>query len=307
MISKKKIVSVIIVCLFIVNLVAASVFATVETAPSAKVKLEAAYIEAFWLANVTVTNLPSAVKYKIFEGETAISSVWGISEKAILAKSAVNVGDVVTIKFYASDGVTIVGSPMSVTLLDINAPEITPTPAPTVTPTPAPVPDKPVVKAVDDNDKKVTGTAIVDTVITVKVGSATIGEAAVNDDKTFSVTIEAQKAGTTLSITATNEYEIVSPAAIVKVSDKTAPVISKVNTVKSTYKHVSGKTESKAGVYVKTKIKTKMTTLGYARAKSNGEFYVTYKKAQKTGTYLYIYAKDAAGNTSLAKKIKVVR
>lgn len=63
-------------------------------------------------------------------------------------------------------------------------------------------PSKPTINKVDDNDLKVTGKAEAYSTISVKVGTTSIGTATTNSAGAYSVSIKAQRKGTTLSVTA---------------------------------------------------------------------------------------------------------
>ncbi|OCA89871.1 hypothetical protein A8L44_02740 [Bacillus sp. FJAT-27986] len=161
-------------------------------------------------------------------------------------------------------------------------------------------PSAPSVNTVSDKSTTVAGKTEAGAKVTVKSGSKTLGTATANSKGNYTVKIKKQKAGTSLSVTATDKAGNTSKAKNVKVADKTAPSAPSVNTVKSSSTKVTGKTESSAKVTVKVGSKT----LGTATANSKGNYTVKIKK-QKAGTSLSVTAKDKAGNTSKAKTIKV--
>ncbi|MDW4509052.1 Ig-like domain-containing protein [Priestia megaterium] len=78
-------------------------------------------------------------------------------------------------------------------------------------------PNKPTVNKVDDNDKVVTGKAEASSTVTVKAGSKSLGSAKASSKGTYSVKIPAQKAGTTLTVTAKDVAGNVSSGATTKV------------------------------------------------------------------------------------------
>lgn len=164
-------------------------------------------------------------------------------------------------------------------------------------------PGAPVVNQVRDYDKKVSGKAEAGSTVIVNAGSTKLGTALADKYGSFSVTLKsAQKAGTTLSVTAKDAAGNTSKATTVTVVDKTAPLVPTVNQVKDYDKKVTGKAEP----YSKVTVKKGKTTLGYANTNKSGNFSVTLKSAQKTGTVLTVYAADKAGNVSKTIQVTVV-
>ncbi|MCM3194133.1 Ig-like domain-containing protein [Priestia megaterium] len=158
---------------------------------------------------------------------------------------------------------------------------------------------KPTVNAVSDQDTTVTGTADVESVVTVKAGTS-IYEATTDKNGQYSVLIKKQKAGTKLTITATDEVGNKSESISVNVLDKTKPQTPKVNAVTNEDTKVTGMVEAKNSVYVKLG----STIVGRATANSKGQFTATIPK-QKAKTKLSILSKDGAGNYSPAVSITV--
>ncbi|MFC0187151.1 Ig-like domain-containing protein [Fictibacillus aquaticus] len=78
-------------------------------------------------------------------------------------------------------------------------------------------PGMPRVNAVDSNDKKVTGSAEANAVITVKVGSKVIATGRANSKGKFIVTVKAQRKGTVLYVAAADKAKNVSKSARVVV------------------------------------------------------------------------------------------
>lgn len=162
-------------------------------------------------------------------------------------------------------------------------------------------PAVPSVSPVSNKDKKVTGKAEARSKVTVKAGSKVLSSATADKTGKFTVTLKsAQKAGTVLYVTATDNVGNVSKARKVTVLDKTPPSAPKVNkvTIKSTT--VTGKAEANSTVYVKVGKKV----IGSAKVSKKGSFSVKIKK-QKAGTAILVYAKDKAGNTGKATKTTV--
>ncbi|MEH7306648.1 Ig-like domain-containing protein [Neobacillus drentensis] len=103
------------------------------------------------------------------------------------------------IKVTAKDGAGNVSFSASVTVADVIAPR------------------KPTVNKVDDNDRKVTGKAEVNSRVTVKVGSKSLGSANADSKGNYSVKIKAQKKGTTLAVTAKDKAGNKSQKRTIKV------------------------------------------------------------------------------------------
>ncbi|MEO2223839.1 Ig-like domain-containing protein [Priestia megaterium] len=158
---------------------------------------------------------------------------------------------------------------------------------------------KPTVNAVSDQDTTVTGTADAESVVTVKAGTSTYN-ATTDKNGQYSVLIKKQKAGTKLTITATDEVGNKSESISVNVLDKTKPQTPKVNAVTNEDTKVTGMVEAKNSVYVKLG----STIIGRATANSKGQFTATIPK-QKAKTKLSILSKDEAGNYSPAASITV--
>ncbi|UZJ79329.1 Ig-like domain-containing protein [Fictibacillus sp. KU28468] len=163
-------------------------------------------------------------------------------------------------------------------------------------------PAKPIVNKIDNNDKVITGKAEANSAVTVKAGSKTLKSAKVSSKGTFSVSIPVQKAGTKLSVTATDAAGNVSAATTVTVIDVVPPGKPKINRVDDNDKVVKGTAESNSTVYVKVKGKT----IGSAKADAKGHYSVKIK-AQKKGTKISAVAKDKAGNVSAAATTTVVK
>jgi GH35 family endo-1,4-beta-xylanase len=79
-------------------------------------------------------------------------------------------------------------------------------------------PAAPKVNAVKSSSKTVSGIAEADSTVTVKAGSKLLGTAKAESNRTFSVKITSQKAGTALSVTATDPSKNVSKVTKVTVA-----------------------------------------------------------------------------------------
>ncbi|WP_285769013.1 Ig-like domain-containing protein [Peribacillus sp. SI8-4] len=162
-------------------------------------------------------------------------------------------------------------------------------------------PAKPTVKPVSDKDVYVTGQSQAEVKITVKNSAKkVIGSANTDSKGNFSVKISKQKAGSKLSVTATDLAKRESKAATVTVLDKTAPDAPKVNEVSDITTKVTGKAEAGSTIIVKHSNKN----IGTATADKKGNYSAKISK-QKAGSVLYVSAKDKAGNTGKATKATV--
>ncbi|WP_311735995.1 Ig-like domain-containing protein [Peribacillus frigoritolerans] len=162
-------------------------------------------------------------------------------------------------------------------------------------------PNKPTVKALSDKDTYVTGQSQADMKISIKNSAKkVIGSGNTDSKGNFKVKISKQKAGTKLSVTATDLAKRESKAASVTVLDKTAPDAPKVNEVSDKATSVTGKAEIGSTVTVKHSNKN----IGTAKADSKGNFSIKISK-KKAGSALYVSAKDKAGNTGKAAKVTV--
>jgi 2',3'-cyclic-nucleotide 2'-phosphodiesterase / 3'-nucleotidase / 5'-nucleotidase len=88
-------------------------------------------------------------------------------------------------------------------------------------------PDKPVIKAVSNKDKVVTGTAEVGTAVTVSSSKGVLGKATTDANGKFSVAIAAQYANTVLTVAVSDPSDNKSQTAVT-VLDKIAPVVTGV-------------------------------------------------------------------------------
>ncbi|MGF9776060.1 Ig-like domain-containing protein, partial [Priestia aryabhattai] len=89
----------------------------------------------------------------------------------------------------------------------------------------------PTVNEVTEKSTNVTGTAEVGSTVTVKADDKVLGTTLTKDDGTFSVSIDAQKAGAKLTVTSTDDAGNTSEVKEVVVKDVTAPSVPTVNEV----------------------------------------------------------------------------
>lgn len=165
----------------------------------------------------------------------------------------------------------------------------------------SPGPDAPVVNEVTDQTVEVKGTAQPGSTIKVSVFGIVIGVGTAQEDGSFTVRIFKQKAGTELSVTATDGDGIESEATIVTVKDVTTPDAPKVNPVNQGDTVVTGTAEPGATITVVSR----RYVLGTAVANEKGEFQVTIPP-QPSGNLLTVTATDAAGNVSSTTLVHVI-
>lgn len=156
------------------------------------------------------------------------------------------------------------------------------------------------VNSVADTATSVTGTTEARAIVTVKAGTKVLGKATADTKGAFQVKISKQKAGTKLTVYAEDAAKNKSRDVIITVVDKTAPSLSKVNSVSDSATSVTGTTEGKATVTVKAGTKV----LGKATADTKGAFQVKIAK-QKAGTKLTVYAEDGVKNKSRVVTVTV--
>jgi len=161
-------------------------------------------------------------------------------------------------------------------------------------------PASPIVVEVTDNSTSVTGTGEIGSTVTIIAGTTVLATGITAADGLFSITIPKQKAGTKLTITATDDAGNVSLAEEVIVVDVTAPLVPTVNEVTDKSTSVSGTAE--VGSLIK--IKSGTIEIGSETVDSEGNYTVQITQ-QKAGTKLAITATDIAGNSSEVKEITV--
>ncbi|GKU84775.1 Ig-like domain-containing protein [Niallia sp. NCCP-28] len=185
----------------------------------------------------------------------------------------------------AADGAKNTSKATSVTVIDKTAPG-----APSVTGT------------ISDISDKITGKAEANSTITIKNGKTKVAAGKTNSKGSYSLTIKKQKAGTKLSITATDKAGNISKIKTITIADKTAPNAPKVNAVTTNSTTVTGKAEANAVISIK--VKNKELAKGTADSKGSYSIKITKQKAE---TVLSVTAKDKAGNISKATKKTVAK
>ena len=153
-------------------------------------------------------------------------------------------------------------------------------------------PEKPVVNPVTDQDTMVIGTSEPGSTATVKIGSK-LYSSVVQKDSSFKVTIDKQKANTSITITATDAANNTSEPTVVKVEDRTRPDAPTLNAVTNEDVKVTGKAEPNSLVYVKQG----SSIIGRGKTNARGQFSVAIPK-QKKKLKISVVVKDTAGNYS---------
>ncbi|MBK5458941.1 Ig-like domain-containing protein [Peribacillus sp. TH27] len=161
-------------------------------------------------------------------------------------------------------------------------------------------PTVPSVNGITDKSTNVTGIAEAGSTLTVKVGTYAIGTAKASTEGKYTVSIPKQKAGTKVTVTATDNAGNTSAAKEITVKDATAPSTPTVNAVYDNATVITGKAETNAKVYAWVGSKK----IGEATVK-NSAYSMNIAK-QKAGTSILIYAVDLAENKSESKSVKVI-
>ncbi|WP_017378558.1 cell wall-binding repeat-containing protein [Paenisporosarcina sp. TG-14] len=158
------------------------------------------------------------------------------------------------------------------------------------------------INEVTDQSISVTGTAEINSLITVTTGTTQIGSAITSSDESYTVSIPKQKAGTKLAVTATDTAGNVSLSKEVTVIDKTAPVAPIVSEVTNKSTSITGTAEVGSTVVVKAG----SITLGSGKASTEGKFSVTIL-SQSVGTVLSVTSTDNSGNVSAVSNVTITK
>ena len=154
-------------------------------------------------------------------------------------------------------------------------------------------PQAPTVNEVTDQSTEVTGKAEAGSKVEVKLDGNVIGSITTKPDGTFFIKIPVLKAGTTLTVTATDEAKNVSKKTAVVVKDVTAPEKPTVNEITDQSTEVTGKAEAGSTISVTAN----NIEIGNSTVKSDGTFTIEIP-LQPAGTSLTIISIDNAGNQS---------
>ncbi|VEF49130.1 modifier protein of major autolysin LytC [Bacillus freudenreichii] len=160
--------------------------------------------------------------------------------------------------------------------------------------------DIPTVNEVTDKSISVAGIAEADATIIVKAEAKELGMGIAVGTGAYTVTIPMQKAGTKITVTATDKAGNVSEAREITVKDVTAPAAPSVIPVTDASTSVTGTSEADTTITVKAGAKE----LGTGIADGTGAYTVTIS-GQKAGTKITVTATDKAGNVSEAREITV--
>lgn len=162
------------------------------------------------------------------------------------------------------------------------------------------VPNVQKIYQVTDQSKLISGKTEAGATVTIKAGTKLIGKTIANTNGQFAINVNRIKAGTILTIQATDKAGHISKAKKVTVIDKTPPVVPTVNKITSKMKVVTGKGEKGATIYIYNGGKK----IGQGKVDSKGNYKVNIK-AQKKNATLKVYAQDTAKNKSKYKTVKV--
>ncbi|MDR7237794.1 bifunctional 2',3'-cyclic-nucleotide 2'-phosphodiesterase/3'-nucleotidase [Neobacillus drentensis] len=164
-------------------------------------------------------------------------------------------------------------------------------------------PAAPTVNEMTDQSTQITGKTEDTAKVEAKANGQVIGTATAKADGTFTLAIAALKAGTEVAVSATDAAGNTSAETKVVVKDVTAPDAPEVGQIIAPAKSVTGKAEAGSTVNV---FEGK-SLLGNAVADKNGTFTISFKSAQTFGKVLTFTATDAAGNTSKATSVTLVK
>ncbi|MGD7024743.1 Ig-like domain-containing protein [Rossellomorea vietnamensis] len=161
-------------------------------------------------------------------------------------------------------------------------------------------PAKPVVFPVLTESSSVSGEAEPGSTVKVRASGTVIGTGTTDESGYFDVSIQQQKAGTALEVTATDKSGNVSEKAVITVMDETAPAKPEVNEVTDKDTILTGKTEPGAEI----EVGKKGLVISSGTAGADGKFSLEIP-VQKAGEKLEVSATDQAGNKSEAAIIIV--
>ncbi|MBV7504826.1 transglycosylase SLT domain-containing protein [Bacillus sp. sid0103] len=162
-------------------------------------------------------------------------------------------------------------------------------------------PVTPYMNSVSDLSTTVTGKAEAGSTVKLSINGKYQKSTTAAPNGSFKFTIYKQKSGIIVSVTSTDKAGNVSPVRSKTVVDKTPPAITKINTVTTKSKSVSGSAEK----YATIRIYKGSTLLNKGAVYSTGKFSVAIP-AQKVNTYLKVTVTDKAGNVN-SRTIKVVK
>jgi glucan-binding YG repeat protein/methionine-rich copper-binding protein CopC len=153
-------------------------------------------------------------------------------------------------------------------------------------------PVKPEVDEVTDQSTEITGTAEARSTIIAKMNGEILGKAEAENGH-FSIQVSNLKAGSEISLTATDEAGNTSEETKLIVKDKTLPMIPTVQEVTERTELLTGKAEENSTI----KVYVNQELIGEGRTNEEGNFSI-HIPFQKSGTKLFITSTDSAGNVS---------
>ncbi|WP_340373548.1 Ig-like domain-containing protein [Peribacillus sp. FSL E2-0218] len=251
---------------------------------------------------VTVKDVTAPRSPAIIEVTENSTSVSGTAEAGttITVKAGTTVIGTVPVDTEGKYTVTIpkqkAGTKLTVTATDVagNISEVKEVTVKDVT-----APSVPTVNTVYDDATVISGKVETNAKVYALAGSKKIGEATAKNGA-YTIKIAKQKAGSNISVYATDTSGNKSGSKTVKVIDKTPPSPPTANTVYDNATVISGKAETNAKVYAMVGSKK----IGEATAK-NGAYTIKIAK-QKAGTSISVYAVDSVDNKSGSKTVKVI-
>lgn len=154
---------------------------------------------------------------------------------------------------------------------------------------------------ITDASKEVIGNSEAGAKITIRNGEFFVADGYAKEDGSFEIPIALQKAGTVLTVTASDSANNVSPSITTTVIDKTPPSKPLVNSVNNKAVEITGKTEAVATVNAVIGSKSYSST-----ADTNGNFKINIP-VQDSGTMILVTSTDLAKNQSQTTQVIVSR
>ncbi|MGD6788156.1 Ig-like domain-containing protein, partial [Bacillus thuringiensis] len=156
-------------------------------------------------------------------------------------------------------------------------------------------PGKPIVNAVKDTDTTVTGTTKAGADVTVKSGSTTLGTAKAESNGKYSVGIQPQKVGTTLSVTASNTAGLSEAATVVVTEEELTLNVNPLMVGDNTVYGTNSPNVTRVYIYLNDQL------IRYRNVEPDGRFYGHVSNTLQAGDVVSIIPVDVNG-----KKGKVV-
>ncbi|WP_088042242.1 Ig-like domain-containing protein [Bacillus sp. EAC] len=159
--------------------------------------------------------------------------------------------------------------------------------------------DKPKLdKPVGDSDTVIKGKAEANLSVIAKINNIEIASSSTDEQGKFSLTIEKQKAGTIIDLTAQNSDGAISPVESVSVRDYTGPEAPIVNEITDQSRSITGKTEPFANVGTNP-------VYNFIKADNLGNFTIPIG-LQKPNTMITIYTTDAKCMIGKSTTVRVI-